>query len=194
MNPLVPIACLAFVNARTSLSNRKMSQCLATASRDALASLPSLNTSDGSAMKADALADQLKGKRVALYFAAGWCPMCTSIEPSLLQFREAAVSSGKDVEIIYVPSDRSEADVIKRTKAMGMLSVPIGEEADAMKKRYKIWAGAECMKLGIGRRSGVPALVVLDSKNGDEMAFLPTESEGAKALSAWPLDDDSGLW
>mmetsp|Transcript_8386 Transcript_8386/g.15231 ORF Transcript_8386/g.15231 Transcript_8386/m.15231 type:complete len:195 (+) Transcript_8386:94-678(+) len=194
MNPLVPIACLAFVNARTSLSNRKMSQCLATASRDALASLPSLNTSDGSAMKADALADQLKGKRVALYFAAGWCPMCTSIEPSLLQFREAAVSSGKDVEIIYVPSDRSEADVIKRTKAMGMLSVPIGEEADAMKKRYKIWAGAECMKLGIGRRSGVPALVVLDSKNGDEMAFLSAESEGVKALSNWPLDDDMGLW
>ena len=111
-----------------------------------------------------------------------------------MQFREAAASSGKDVELIYVPSDRSEADVIKRTTAMGMLSVPIGEEADAMKKRYKIWAGAEIMKLGMGRRSGVPALVVLDSKNGDEMAFLPTESEGVKALSAWPLDDDSGLW
>mmetsp|Transcript_16833 Transcript_16833/g.36346 ORF Transcript_16833/g.36346 Transcript_16833/m.36346 type:complete len:195 (-) Transcript_16833:1617-2201(-) len=194
MTPIIPLACLAFVNARASLSNRKMSQCLAAASQDAIASLPSLNTSDGSAMKPDELADTLKGKRVALYFAAGWCPMCTSFEPSLLQFREAAVSSGKDVEIIYVPSDRSDADVVKRTKAMGMMSVPIGEEADELKKRYKIWAGAECMKLGMGRRSGVPALVVLDPKNGDEMAFLPAESQGVKALGSWQLDNGDGVW
>lgn len=120
--------------------------------------------------------------------------MCTSFEPSLLQFRDAAASSGKDVEIIYVPSDRSEADVVKRTSAMGMLSVPIGEEADAMKTRYKIWAGAESMKLGTGRRSGVPALVVLDAKNGDEMAFVAAESQGAKALGSWPLDSDDGVW
>ena len=120
--------------------------------------------------------------------------MCTSFEPSLLQFREVAASSGKNVEIIYVPSDRSEADVIKRTKAMEMMSVPIGEEADEMKKRWKIWAGVESVKLGTGRRSGVPALVVLDSKNGDELAFLPTESQGSKALSSWPLENADGVW
>ena len=104
-----------------------------------------------------------------------------------MQFRE----ENKDVEIIYVPSDRQAADVVKRTSSMNMLSVPIGEEADAMKRRYKIWAGAES-KLGMGRRSGVPALVVLD-KSGDEVAFLAAESKGAKALSDWPLDD-SGVW
>ncbi len=118
--------------------------------------------------------------------------MCTSFEPSLLQFREAANSSGKSVEIIYVPSDRQAADVVKRTSSMKMLSVPIGEEADAMKTRYKIWAGSESGKLGTGRRSGVPALVVLDPK-GDEMTFLAAESKGAKALGDWSLDD-SGLW
>ena len=192
MTPLVPLACLAFVNARTSLSkNRKMSQCCV----GAICSLPSLNTSDGSSvLQDDVLSDSLKGKRVALYFAAGWCPMCTSFEPSLLQFREAAVSSGKDMEIIYVPSDRSEADVIKRTKAMNMISVPFGEKADEMKKKHKVWAGAETGKLGTGRRSGVPALVVLDAKSGEEMAFLPAESEGTKALSSWPLDNEDGVW
>ena len=118
--------------------------------------------------------------------------MCTSFEPSLMQFREAANSSGKDVEIIYVPSDRQAADVVKRTSSMNMLSVPIGEEADAMKRKYKIWAGAESLKLGMGRRSGVPALVVLD-KSGDEVHFLAAESKGSKALGDWPLDD-SGLW
>mmetsp|Transcript_22400 Transcript_22400/g.54248 ORF Transcript_22400/g.54248 Transcript_22400/m.54248 type:complete len:196 (-) Transcript_22400:313-900(-) len=195
MTPLFPLACIAFVNAaRTSLSYRSMSQCLAAASRDAIASLPSLNQPNGSVMTPDALSDKLTGKRVALYFAAGWCPMCTSFEPSLLQFREAATSSGKNVEIIYVPSDRSEADVARRTEAMGMLSVPIGEEANAMKRRYKIWAGSECGTLGTGRRSGVPALVVLDSKKGDEMAFLPAESKGVKALDSWPLDGIDALW
>mmetsp|Transcript_24611 Transcript_24611/g.37457 ORF Transcript_24611/g.37457 Transcript_24611/m.37457 type:complete len:189 (-) Transcript_24611:332-898(-) len=188
MTPLFPLACLAFVNARTSLQTRTMCQCAA------LESLPSLKTSDGSDMKAEELAGELKGKRVALYFAAGWCPMCTSFEPSLLKFREAAGSAGKDVEIIYVPSDRSEEDVIKRTTAMGMISVPIGKDADEMKKKHKIWAGSECMKLGMGRRSGVPALVVLDSKSGDEMAFLPAESKGAGALGSWPLDDDGCVW
>jgi nucleoredoxin len=195
MLPLAPIACFAFVNSRALYSsNRKMTQCLKAVSRDALASLPSLKAPDGSLIAADAISDKLQGKRVALYFAAGWCPMCTSFEPGLLQFREAAAQSGKDVEIIYVPSDRSDADAVKRTTAMGMMSVPIGEEADAIKTRFKIWAGAESSKLGTGRRSGVPSLVVLDSEKGEELKFLAAESEGVKSLSSWPLDDEIGVW
>ena len=171
-----------------------MAQCLAATTSKAIWSLPALNHPDGTAMPADALSDKLRGKRVALYFAAGWCPMCTSFEPSLLKFREEASASGRDVEVIYVPSDRSGDDVVRRTLEMGMMAVPIGEEADAMKARYKIWAGIESSRLGSGRRSGVPALVVLDSIDGGELAFLPTESEGAKALGSWPLDDPKGLW
>ena len=131
---------------------------------------------------------------MALYFAAGWCPMCTRFEPSLLQFRDAAQESDKPLEIIYVPSDRTEADATQRAAAMGMMSVPVGEEADGVKRQYKIWSGAESMKLGFGRRSGVPALVVLDAKEGKELAFLAAEAEGVKVLSSWPLDDESGIW
>ena len=145
-------------------------------------------------MTPDSISTKLRGKRVAPCFAAGWCPMCTSFEPGLLQFREDAFQSGNSVEIIYVPSDRSEDDAAKRTAAMDMMSVPVGEEADAMKLRFKIWAGAESGKLGTGRRSGVPAIVVLDSETGEELKFLAAESEGVKALSSWPLDDASGIW
>lgn len=196
MLSFAPIAFIAFVNSRAiqSASNRKMTQCLKAVSRDALHSLPSLKSSDGSLLTADAISEKVQGKRVALYFAAGWCPMCASFEPGLIQFREAAAQSGKEVEIIYVPSDRSEADTVKRTAAMGMMSVPFGQEADAMKTRFKIWAGAESSKLGTGRRSGVPALVVLNSKTGEELSFLAAESEGVKALSTWPLDDQSSVW
>ena len=119
--------------------------------------------------------------------------MCTRFEPSLMKFQSAAASSGKNVEIIYVPSDRSEDAVIKRTTEMKMMSVPFGEKADEIKTKYKIWSGSECGKLGTDRRSGVPALVVL-SKNGGELAFLDAESRGAGALGSWPLEDDGCVW
>ena len=188
---IVPAACFAFILS-TRYSSPPLTRCASRTMTTSLSALPNLNKSDGTGASLEEISEQVNGKHVALYFAAGWCPMCTSFEPSLMQFRDAANSSGKKVEIIYVPSDRQAADVVKRTSSMNMLSVPIGEEADAMKRKYKIWAGAESVKLGMGRRSGVPALVVLD-KNGNEAAFLAAESKGAKALGDWPLDD-SGVW
>jgi len=164
------------------------------ATTDAISSLPYLKNFDGSDINTEKLSDIFKGKRVALYFAAGWCPMCTRFEPSLMKFQSAAASNGKDVEIIYVPSDRSNDEVIKRTTEMKMLSVPFGEKADEIKTKYKIWSGSECGKLGTDRRSGVPALVVLEAKNGTELAFLDAESRGAGALGSWPLEDDGCVW
>lgn len=164
------------------------------ASIKAIQSLPALNRPDGTIMSPECLPAALKGKRVALYFSAGWCPMCTSFEPSLLEFMNNNRKSNRDVEVIYVPSDKSSIEVVKRTSAMGMMHVPWGEDADAIKSRYGVWAGIECPRLGTDRRSGVPSLVVLDSTNGNEMAYLPTESMGARALDAWPLDDPDGVW
>jgi len=110
-----------------------------------------------------------------------------------MQFRQAANDSGKELEVIYVPSDRSSDDAAKRSKALGMLMVPYGEEADQLKRNFNIWAGSESIKFGFGRRSGVPALVVLDS-SGEELEFLPAEAHGPNALAAWPLDDERGIW
>lgn len=155
-------------------------------------SLPRLIDTDGTALSGDAVAERLGGKRAALYFSAGWCPMCTSFEPALLNFRQAADNSGKPVELIYVGSDRTEEDGADRAFALGMMRVPFGD-ADGMKLKHKIWAGPESLEFGLGRRSGVPALVVLDS-SGDEMAFLAAESQGVGALASWPLDDERGLW
>lgn len=161
----------------------------------ATASLPSpLWDASGKEIDSDAVSEKLSNRRVAYYFAAGWCPMCTSFEPALLQFREAAAESDKPIELIYVPSDRSETDQVKRSSAMGMLSVPFGKEANDIKLKYKIWAGSEALKLGFGRRSGVPALVVLDGETGEEMAFVPAESDGIRSLASWPLDEERGIW
>jgi hypothetical protein len=44
-----------------------------------------------------------------------------------------------------------------------------------------------------GRRSGIPAFVVLDNKGG-EFCFLNTERDSISALADWPLDDLAGHW
>lgn len=149
-------------------------------------------------VEAAQLPERFKNKRVALYFGAGWCPMCTNFEPSLLQFREALANDDKiegNLELIYVGSDRSEKDQAKRAQSMGMWSVPFGSDESArLKKEAGIWAGAEAMKFGVlGRRSGVPAILVLDN-SGDEMAFIAAEAKGVRALQSWPLDGIHGIW
>ena len=132
----------------------------------------------------------LSGKRVALYFTAGWCPMCTSFEPALDAFRSAAEADGAPVELIYVSSDRSASDAMARAATLGTLQVPFGEASDTLKRDLRVWAGMETMRFGMLRRSGVPALVVLNPA-GEEVAFLDAERRGAAALKKWPA---GGQW
>ena len=138
------------------------------------------------------LPSRVAGKRVGLYFSAGWCPMCTRFEPTLLAYREECEKRGKPIELIYVPSDRSEADAAKRAQQLGCMTVPYAA-ADGLKAQHKVWAGAEMLKLGAGRRSGVPAIVVLNPE-GEEVAFVDAERSGAASLKKWPLEDESGVF
>ena len=34
---------------------------------------------------------------------------------------------------------------------------------------------------------------ILD-KNGNELTFIPAESQGVRSLQLWPLDDENGIW
>ena len=123
------------------------------------------------------LPSMASGKRVALYFTAGWCPMCRDFDPVLC---------------VMVSSDRSAADAGKRALDLKMLHVEYdGSVRDALKAKYKVWAGVEQGKLGTGRRSGVPALVVIDEA-GQELAFVDAERSGSKSLIKWPTD--AGRW
>jgi len=44
-----------------------------------------------------------------------------------------------------------------------------------------------------GRRSGIPAFVVLDNK-GEEFCFLNAERDSISVLADWPLDDPANIW
>ena len=189
-----PIAtALKLSPATTHTSCTRLFGATSSAGSGGVSSLPRLVDSTGADVSAETLTDKLTGMRVAYYFSAGWCPMCTSFEKSFVSFLQASEDSGKKIEIIYVPSDRSAEDSGKRAAGLNMLMVPFGEEADKLKLDFKIWAGSEALKFGFGRRSGVPALVVLD-KDGNELEFLAAESEGVRALKIWPLNDENGVW
>eukprot|EP00747_Dinoflagellata_sp_TGD_P201787 gnl/TRDRNA2_/TRDRNA2_75265_c0_seq1.p1 gnl/TRDRNA2_/TRDRNA2_75265_c0~~gnl/TRDRNA2_/TRDRNA2_75265_c0_seq1.p1 ORF type:complete len:291 (+),score=42.22 gnl/TRDRNA2_/TRDRNA2_75265_c0_seq1:73-945(+) len=145
---------------------------------------------DASGQSVD-LIQRAAGKRVALYFAAGWCPMCRSFEPALLKFRSDAEAKGVPVECILVSSDRSAADASQRAMSLDMVQVAYeGMFREALKRKFRVWSGSEAAQLGPDRRSGVPALVVLNA-NGEEIAFVDAERTGADALQEWPT---SGQW
>ena len=152
---------------------------------DALAAIGPLLEPSGKAI-AD-LPARVAGKRVGLYFSAGWCPMCVRFEPALLAFREEAANAGTPIELIYVSSDGSADNARARAQSLQCTSIPI-EYVDQLKKQHRVWSGREAPKLGAGRRSGVPAVVVL-SPEGDELAFVDAESRGAAALKKWNLDE-----
>ena len=101
--------------------------------------------------------------------------MCTSFEPALMKFVSAAETSGKPVELVYVASDRSKGDAMARAKALGCLQVSFdGDVRSNLKKQFNVWSGSEIMEFGpFGRRSGVPALVVLsEDANSQVRTFM----------------------
>lgn len=91
----------------------------------------------------------LKGKTVALYFSAHWCPPCRAFTPSLVKFRDD--HADKDFEIVFVSLDNSEGEKKTYIREMEMkwLTVPgaRSKEAESLAKRFQI--------------RGIPALIVL---------------------------------
>jgi nucleoredoxin len=197
---------------------------------------------------AETLGRLVENKRVALYFAAGWCPDCRDLDFILPQYRKALNESNQPIQLIYVPSDNTLEEQLRRMQELELdLGVPIGEAADTLKKQYGVWPDAEIEKFGgfvrefiddfdddemlgggaaeegvegemqdtelademmvegdaelmqegpeddSGRRSGIPAFVVLDNQ-GAEFAFLNTEADSIMALADWPVDDPQGIW
>lgn len=154
----------------------------------------------GQIMKDADIASLVQGKRVALYFGAGWCPMCRDLETKLPEYTKKFEESGKPVQLIYVSSDGSLPTQLER---MEQLKIPMGISADdalsdELKLKYTVWSGREGKSnpvfAGKVRRGGIPAFVALDNVKGEELAYLDTESKSVSALSDWPLDDPSGIF
>jgi len=66
-----------------------------------------------------------------------------------------------------------------------------GEKVEV--ERVQVTDKVEVIRDEFGRRSGIPAFVVLDN-NGGEFCFLNAERDSISVLADWPLDDPSNIW
>ncbi len=117
----------------------------------------------------------LKGKHVALYFSAHWCPPCRAFTPSLVKFRDENAKDG--FEVVFVSLDESEGEKETYIKEMNMkwLTIPgaSSAEAQALANRFKV--------------QGIPSLIVLSpdgsivTETGREDVMTSPET----ALSKW---------
>jgi len=125
----------------------------------------------------------LKGKIVALYFSAHWCPPCRQFTPVLKDFYEELVDDKSgDFEIVFVSFDRSAEDLKEYLNEShgDWYFLPYGSShIQELATKYNV--------------SGIPALVVIKpngdaiTKNGrpDVQGKSPAQAlEGWKSASA----------
>jgi len=98
----------------------------------------------------------IEGKTLGLYFSAHWCPPCRNFTPKLKEFYNDFKAKGGDLEMIFISSDKSEAEMLDYFKNDhgDYLALPyeMRKEKDALSEMFEV--------------QGIPALVILDaSKN-----------------------------
>jgi Thioredoxin-like len=109
---------------------------------------------------------------IGLLFAASWCPDCWQVVPKVGKVAEYAQSDDQPnclVDIVYVSSDASEADILK-FKSASLKHIPFEarqERAD-LKRTFQTCAAKEMHDLGMTatRLHGIPTLILLETATG----------------------------
>jgi thiol-disulfide isomerase/thioredoxin len=88
---------------------------------------------------------------LGLYFSASWCPACRSATPALAQAYKALRARGKQLQIVFVSQDSSEADFESYRATMPWLAMPHGGNLPAL-------------LAALYHVSAIPCLVLLDAE------------------------------
>lgn len=83
-------------------------------------------------------ADVVSGKKaVGVYFSAHWCPPCRGFTPKLAGWYDADLK-GKDMEIVFVSSDKDEEAFSSYYGEQPWVALPYANRAakDALNKRF----------------------------------------------------------
>ncbi|CAK0904786.1 unnamed protein product, partial [Prorocentrum cordatum] len=130
-----------------------------------------------------AYASDLKGKTVAFYFSAHWCPPCRGFTPVLRKFYETLKARGENIEIVFFSSDKDPASFTEYFKNDHgpWLAVAFGSpEIQQVAKHYQV--------------RGIPHLVVVNAKGecvvtGDEarghVGNAKSEADVLEAFRHW---------
>jgi len=103
---------------------------------------------------------------IALYFSASWCGPCRGFTPMLIEFHNVLkeeVASSHGLEIVFVSSDRSDAEFQQYYKKMPFKAMSFSQRELA--QRAKSLFGVR----------GIPSLVIIDSLSG-RIVVSPDES------------------
>lgn len=115
-------------------------------------------------------ADSLKGKYVAFYFSAHWCPPCRQFTPIFCELYKVLKAQGKEFEVVFVTGDRSEADFQSYYDHMPWMAVPFAskEVRDALNQRWEV--------------SGIPNVVMISPEgellNEDALEMIYPDTTG----------------
>jgi nucleoredoxin len=115
--------------------------------------------------------DVLAGKYVGLYFSAHWCPPCRGFTPKLAEIYNKVIAKGKNFEIVFISSDKSEGQFDEYYAEMPWAALPysLRKEKEALSKKFKV--------------QGIPTLVILNP-DGQVVTM-----DGRSALSEDPEGD-----
>ena len=107
---------------------------------------PTIVTSSGTVPTEEVLA----GKNVALYFSAHWCPPCRGFTPKLAAAYKSHLKA-KDLEIIFISSDRDESAFRSYFAEQPWLALPFADRTRkvALGEKFKV--------------TGIPSLILLDA-------------------------------
>ena len=135
-------------------------------------------------------------KLVLLYFSAHWCPPCRGFTPVLAELYKKLTDEGKNFEIVFISSDRSEADFNEYFGEMPWKALPFSDRdrKAALSKKFKV--------------QGIPNLVILNpdgsilnakgteavrsDKNGTNFPWKPKSLFEILALGSGKLIDNKG--
>jgi len=133
-----------------------------------------LSGSEGETVEIDALRGE--GKVIGLYFSAHWCPPCKAFTPRLVETYNTLKAAGKQLEIIFVSSDRDAQSFAEYFSTMPWLAIPQGDKrVSQLKKAFDV--------------EGIPTLVLIDGETGstitaDARSAVDNDPEGASF--PWP--------
>ena len=118
-----------------------------------------VESAGGKAIEAVDTAQALKGKTVALYFAADWCPPCRQFTPTLAKFYDRVRNfRHKNLEVVWVSASRDESGFNGYFGQMPWLAQPFAERQlfEQLRATYKV--------------KSFPTLVFVDGHTGRVIA------------------------
>ncbi|KAF7124606.1 hypothetical protein RHSIM_Rhsim12G0116800 [Rhododendron simsii] len=120
--------------------------------------------------------DNLKGKKVGLYFSASWCGPCQQFTPNLVEVYNELSPKG-DFEIVFVSADQDDEAFKGYFSKMPWLAIPFSDSStrDRLDESFKVM--------------GIPYLVILD-ENGKVVTEEGVEFIRDYGVDAYPFTQE----